>query len=398
MNFSQSLKTSKVFFQFIKRLKRSTFSNPQKSDVLVFDQMGIATIKKILLYDIENYTVLPIRNEVNYVSIQIIALTIKNLLQIAYQYKSKKLFHHKQLLYISWLTYLLSCVEYISPKVVLTFIDNSSSFQWISRHYTKTIFYAIQNGVREVRDRGEGYLMHSMPNFMCFGEFEKDSYIKCNCKVDNFYPVGSLKGGYYKYKLCNGLSVESDYDICLVSQFREQIMYGREFPEIKKAVNMLNTFLKKYIDENNSLMVNIACASSRDTEERYFEEAVGDRLHIIKNIPGEFTTYGYMDRSDVILTCHSTAGFEAFGWGKKVLFCHFFTEKEYLRLLSSLPDICTVDITDYDIFCAKLDYLRGLDDLTYRKMTEDAAKYFMNYDSQMPAHRFIRNKIFDIIH
>jgi len=387
MKMKNTIRLTKNFF---KRLKRITFSNPQKNDVLLFDQRSSKIIKGILLHDI-NCTVLPIRNELNYVSIQLIAITTKNLIKIAFQYKGKKLFNHKELPKITW--HLLSCIEYISPKVVLTCIDNSGSFQWISRHYDKATFYVIQNGFHGNLGTAErGDLAHSMPHFMCFGRFEEDSYKKYNCKVDNFYPVGSLLGGYYKYEICNGLRVETDYDICLVSQFREQMITEGKSQKIKKELTILNTFFKKYIDEHDSVMANIACASNMDIEEQYFETVFGDRVHIIKNIRDEFTTYRSMDRSDVILTAGSTAGIEALGWGKKVLFCNFSNQDAFP--IFQFPDVCTVTIPDYNVFCAKLDYLRGLDDLTYRKLTEDSARYFMNYDPQNPPHKFIREKIF----
>ena len=375
-------------WKFLRVLK---FANPRRSDVTVFDKAQYDMIQRIILHDID-HTGLPVRNELNYISIRVLAFAIKNLLKIAVREKKGI-----RALGLWQEIYLLSCVECISPKVVLTFIDNSSSFQWLSRHYhKKATFYAIQNATRIASAMVDEHNAprHSMPHFMCFGRFEEDLYAKCNCEVDNFYPVGSLKGGYYKYKLCKGLSVVPDYHICLVSQFRKEVVYGRKDPRFKRALSILHTFLKKYIDERSSMTVNIACASSRGIEENYFEMSFGDRVRIIKHVPCEFTTYRYMDRSDVIIGLSSTAGFEAFGWGKKVLLCNF-VGKELSSLFSSLPDICTVDIPDYNIFRGKLEYLMELDDLAYRKMTEKSAKYLMNYDPQMPAHRFIRDKIFE---
>ena len=44
--------------------------------------------------------------------------------------------------------YLFSIIDYINPKVVITFIDNHGLFHMLCREYNKSSFIAIQNGSR----------------------------------------------------------------------------------------------------------------------------------------------------------------------------------------------------------------------------------------------------------
>jgi len=133
----------KRHIHFIKDfLKGITFANPQKNKLLIFDETGSYMIGKILVYDLD-YTVLPVRNELNRISVEIIALMIKNLARIIFKRIDKD--KHRSIL---WDTYILSCLEYISPVIVLTWIDNSRTFEWLSRNYADAAFFSIQNGVR----------------------------------------------------------------------------------------------------------------------------------------------------------------------------------------------------------------------------------------------------------
>ncbi len=93
-----------------------------------------------------------------------------------------------------------------------------------------------------------------------------------------------------------------------------------------------------------------------------------------------------------VVALNSTAAFEAFGWGKKVLFCNLSGD-DFNQL--PLPEICTMNVNNYEIFKSKLDYLRQLDENEYRKLTQTYARYLMNYDFDKPAHVVIRKMILE---
>ena len=95
--------------------------------------------------------------------------------------------------------YLISLIEVIQPKVVLTFIDNSLKFSDLARALDKKInFVAIQNAARydfnkykyrykkklAVQDYTKNLYI---PNYLCFGKFEIDHFRKHKVKLETHF-------------------------------------------------------------------------------------------------------------------------------------------------------------------------------------------------------------------
>jgi len=233
-----------------------------------------------------------------------------------------------------------------------------------------------------------------MPHFFCFGECEVDLYKKHNQDIDNFYPVGSLKGGYYKTCISRS-NTKVDFDICFVSDLLLSFSKGHVLSKFELGVSCLYKLVHKYLAED-PLTCCIAMRSTDEHDQKIENEYLGsifeNRVKIIKRNDVQMSTYAAMDRSSVVISWNSTAVYEAFGWGKKVLLCNLSGDESYQ---SPLPEICTMNVNNYDVFKTKLDYLRQLDENEYRKITESHARYLMNYDFDNPAHRVIRKMILE---
>lgn len=366
-------------------LTRSRICNPKKNYVVIFDREGSSILEKLILDNIQ-HTILPVRYELFYISPRIIVSFIKIFL-------GKYLKHNK---YRSlYFVYLLACIEYISPKVVITFIDNNTFFYAISEVYKGAVFYAIQNGRRNIDALarplrpGSNY---SIPNFICFGRRETDFYRQYGYSVNKFHPVGSLIGGYYRNNISEN-KLKYMFDLCLVSQWRRCIMLGNEWPQIKTSFATLNNFLKRFIDETR-LTLCIATYSQNQGEIDYFKRIYGDRARLINFDRLNFSTYAAMDNSHIILTGDSTAGYEAFGWGKKVLFCNFSNDRNYNF---EIDGFWSINNCCYDTFKKQLNYLIKIDDQEYARLAKEVARYVMNYDSEMPAHKYIRGRILECL-
>jgi hypothetical protein len=46
--------------------------------------------------------------------------------------------------------YVLSCIQVMQPKVVITMVDTDLMFSWLSENCRETTFFAIQNGSRSI--------------------------------------------------------------------------------------------------------------------------------------------------------------------------------------------------------------------------------------------------------
>jgi hypothetical protein len=287
--------------------------------------------------------------------------------------------------------YLLSCLHLMKPKIVLTFVDDSPRFHFVSRKYRGAQFYAITNGIRyqPVIPQDKDYRI-SMPDLICYGEFEADFFRRHGHLIDNFHPVGSLQGGYYKALTTTGNGNSIEYDLCLVSQWFDGIISGSlNLPEIRRAITTLEQFLATYLDENK-LRFCVAMRGESPFEIEYFSKIYGDRAVLLKNKRLSMSTYRGMDRSSVIVAFDSSAAIDAYGWGKKVLFTNFSGTDN-----SKLPvdQTCYIDETSYAAFRDKLDFIRELSEEKYAELTGKNRKYVVNYDPQCPAHVYVRNLI-----
>lgn len=372
---------------------------PGTSAVVIYDREGSDILEKTLLQDIA-HEILPVRGERYYLSLAIIMGILRRL---GLLFEQKNLPRGRKLRFLAgqlFRIFQLSCLAVMRPKVVLTYIDNSYDFQWLSRRYQGAMFYAIQNGVRSPYDVADWLPPNphparviSMPHFFCYGEYERDLYAQYGHQVDNFHPVGSLQAGYYKANLPKKNPARV-FDLCLVSQWWEEVESpGGPVAEIKRSVVTLHEMLRRYLSETRvSMCVAMRSADGRETG--YFRRLFGDHVRMIPNNRDAMSTYFAMDEGGVVLTHDSSAAREAFGWGKKVLFCNFSGHANYD---SPRPGPWSVTDADYPLFKDKLDRLRSMEPADFSAAAGDHARYLMKYNPQCPAHKVIRGKILEAL-
>lgn len=299
-----------------------------------------------------------------------------------------------------YLVYLLACTKYMGPKVVLTFIDNSPYFQWLSRNYLEAQFYAIQNGVRNsynvhecLPEPPDPFSKVSMPNLICFGQYEKDLFQQYGHQIDSFHPVGALRGACFKYELwpeCKNKEIL--YDVCIVSQWFPELFafglhkeYGESWPRIL-------CYVKQYMQEYN---IKICIAGRFNAplflaEKQWYKNFLGDSICFIKYNGQSMSTYFAMQQSEVVISLNSTAAVEAFGLEKKVLFCNFSRRDRVAFPYDGVWSIHGYNRT-YEEFRSKLNYLRKLDGSSYLQMNAAARKYVMNYREDNLPQKYIRH-------
>ena len=138
----------------------------------------------------------------------------------------------------------------------------------------------------------------------------------------------------------------------------------------------------------------IATCSDSNEEYDYYHTLFEQKVSVIDYDRSAFSTYKAMDSSSVIISFSSTAAIEAYGWGKKVLFCNYSGNP---GLSMSIPEICCTDIPEYDSFRNRLQTLIEMDDAEYDRQTVKNRRYYMNYDPDEPVPSYLRNLIYDQI-
>jgi surface carbohydrate biosynthesis protein len=375
--------------------QRIIFQNPRKSEIAIFDDSSQWILNKTVLYDMD-YTVVHARHEKYHLTIDIGIIFIKYLFKI----KIRDMFSHPRLLGFIYKLYLLSCIAYIQPKVVVTFIDNNFYYQWISRKYQGARFFAVQNGVRYqhdltiwLPDSPREAKTISMPTLFCFGQYEIDLYRKHNHQVDEFFPIGSLRGGYFQSESIKKRKSGKAIDILYVSQWVEEVTLAGNFRCENEGIHLMEEYLLKYATEKKKKVV-IMTRTNKVEEIEYFKGVFGTKAIIIKSKPQKMLIYKLMWESNVMITFCSTAAIEAFGWGKKIFSCNFSGDDNY-----DMPGkpFWFLKLKNFKEFKRILDDMRHMDESEFYERTENERKYLMNYSHDMSPHLFIRKKIQDAL-
>lgn len=302
--------------------------------------------------------------------------------------------------------YMLACIEKTQAKVVLTFIDNSTFAQNLSRIDHKRTYYFIQNGMRTltcVRDTlptpPHPAAVISMTNFFCFGQRDVDLFARNGHRIDNYFPIGSLVTGCYKSKWSS--NAPPNFDLCLISQYvnanclesSRDTSPARFKSRLGAGVKGLNLLLAQLIEETG-LSLAICPCSGDEAELSYLRSTFGDRVFITKPNYYEFLSYRMCDQSRLVIGLISTLLSEAFSWGKKVLWCNV-TEDEHFEMPEA--GISYFHGDDYAAFKERVLMLLNMPQADYEMDTRESARYISNYDPANPPHEVIRSAVIEAL-
>jgi surface carbohydrate biosynthesis protein len=371
------------------------FQKPKYSDVIVLDSTSIEDIKNILVD--YKWNAVETRNEL-----------IKNLYITPY-IAIRFFFNLKDNIKIA---YLISLIETINPKVVLTFIDNSSHFSNVAKNIKnkKIIFLAIQNAWRgDMSEHDYFYkkgLLKSnpnkhlfLPNFFCHGENDVKKYKKYKIKVKKFHKIGSFRlynAVQQKVKKSNFF-----FDICLVSNTtwtRELTSSDTTF--VTSYVKLVN-YAIKFVREKKLKFIFCLKNSNRSISfqnkeisilKRYLKK--GDFNFLKKNSTfnkkEKFSSYNKAFNSKVIVGQTSTLLGECLGFGKKVFSCNF-SNLSYCDF--PVKGISFLKKGSYKDFKKKLNIILNCSDSYYQKNLNQNKNYIVNYNSKINPNSVVKDFI-----
>lgn len=386
----------------LKFLSNITFTNPEKNNIAILYEYD-SWIKGLILKDLPSTTlgIYP-QNYKLYVTPRLIARLLLRLRFISWlgfmqRMTIKGLF--KQI----YDQYILACLDQMQARIVLTIIDNSGFFHNLSRIDKRRTYFAIQNGARTlacVRDSLPAFphpsSTISMTNFFCFGQRDIDLFNAHGHKIDTYFPVGSLVGGYYK-SVVSVQAREPEFDLCLISQWHGHLfdeIVGDGFAQtearrVQAGIVGLNEFLFRLLSETKLTM--LICPRNDDAAERqYYESIFGSRATIVKSDRKNFSTYRTIEQCKLTVALNSTTLSEVFAWGQKVLWCNV-TDDEHYEMPEAGNSYFHGD--DYNAFKERVLELLEMSQNDYEKLTGERARYINNYDPVNPPHEIIRSTI-----
>ena len=322
-------------------------------------------------------------------------------------------------------SYLVSMLEVIKPKVVLTFIDNSYKFSDVAKILEKKIkFVAIQNASRlDVIEHD--YLFKKkyhkfnlnnklyIPFFFCFGQHEIDIYKKFKVKVKKFYKAGSLRlASALHYFKANRINYKiKKYDVCYVATTTYNAHIQKEknndIPEskyLKQGIIDVVKYLIKFCIKNKKSFVFITKAKKNDADLKkeldfYKKRLTKNEFNFLvknkeKNKSKLYNSYLTMLRSKVSISITTSMLHENLSVGNKILACNL-TKLKVLNL--PVKGICSIENCSFEDFEKRLSLILSLSNKKYFLKVKKKYNYLVYTNKKKSTIEFLKEKISQMI-
>lgn len=268
------------------------------------------------------------------------------------------------------LNYLSSIILIISPKKIVTSIDNSTELNKIAKFLKneKIEFIVVQNSSRTiVQEAGKEFEDRYIPNYFTIGEYEKKLFKKSlnNKKILKINSVGSIRAGHALNNILKSnvsLKKDSDFDLCLLSEPHVSLSGDfPDFPEYSRYVGLITSHCINYAKNNSKKLIILGKSDIDDDELKtleilYYKKIVKDfNFKITFNKKNKFENYLSMINSKLTIGINSTMLREAFIFNRKILWCGNITKYEPLKFMTE--GICVLEGLTYKSFENKVNEL-----------------------------------------
>ena len=281
-------------------LSKKVFFLPKKKRILIFDQTGSHNFFKYLKkYD---YSILKTRfEEFN------IPILLKTVFQFNFTYHS----------------YVNNYINCVSPKIILTFIDNNPTFYKLKKKESgfKTIF--VQNGIRSSFND-----IFAIKNKLNKKENNVDKMFLANkiyCKKYSSFVNGkTIPIGFFRNNMVKISKRSKKKEVLYVSVFRNYKKSVKIFKDVTYGDFFSNDpYFFKWLDNyclQSNLKINILTRASNVKdflyEKKYFKQFFSSPNLIFENN----NPYKHLDRFEYVITNDSTLGIENLARGGKTGF------------------------------------------------------------------------------
>lgn len=350
---------------------------PKKSEVLIYDATGAEIIMPFLI----NYSVNIIHIRGELINVPCFFLSM---LSLSF-WKGNTL-----------TAYVESYIEVISPKVMITYIDNNTSFFEISKRFPdlKTVF--VQNATRgqsgdifEKLVKSDNYLVdYMLVHGTAIGKYYS------NFISGQFIPIGALKNNAVPQLN----SVDSE-NVLFISQWHNKSEVGAPFyieydgtaiywdVFFEAEVKVLR-FLDKWCTENNKRLTVCGREEKNDGPENFF---YANQLYNCawEYVPKTsiYSSYQLVDAAEIVVYIDSTLGYESIGRGKKTaaFSCRessIGSEATKFGWPAVLPNNGPFWTNEQDEsqFQRVMDYLNKISDKQWQKVCQTYARELMEFD------------------
>lgn len=291
------------------------FKKPKKKKILILDRQSCFFIKHFLKKNI--FGILDVRYES--INIYVLFYTFFYVLFNFKLYNQLKNLKH---------LYIINYISLVSPRTIISTIDNNFFFYRIKKFFPSLKVIIIQNGIREdsffrkLSEYKKKFQLHVDYFFAFNGAFSKK--YKKNIK-GNFIAIGNVRNNNFifkkkKYKHILFIS-QSRTNLLSRIKIKKNIFYYPEF--------FIFNILKKISKKNKIKLVLLSKQKKNKIFYNYFKfdniVFSNDKKYKEKN------RYKIINDSILVVFLSSTFGYEAFSRGIKVVCLPFYSKKKRLE-------------------------------------------------------------------
>tara|TARA_B100000953_G_scaffold219560_1_gene181619 strand:+ start:418 stop:1674 length:1257 start_codon:yes stop_codon:yes gene_type:complete len=396
------------------------FKTPKEHEVIIFDKTSAKYLKSCL----------------SKFSPYVLQARPENMDEIYFSYKILKKMLNNYLRGNLFTVYLISLIELIKAKAVITIIDNSFKFSTIAKVLEKKItFIAIQNAARyellefdylyRTKKIKKNYLKKFyIPNFFSFGDYERDLYPKLQINVKNIYPAGSLRWASFlnHIKKENHSLEKYNSDICLIPEHLAKGMHSTfglnaktrkkiNDPKLLENINLKKGFVDiikytiKFCIKNNMKLIIPLKRDKKYTPKAYKvehefykrnlkeEEFDYFQKNFLEKERDNFSSYRAVKNSKVAVGNVSTLLRDKLGTGGKILSCNL-TKVEVYNF--PIGGICSLNNCTYLEFEKRLLEIYSISKESYFSKMDKKPDYVMRFNKNNSTINLIREKLLQL--
>lgn len=281
-------KTINLYKQIINIKLR--FDLPIKKKIILFDNSHSEILKKIIN---DSFNILKVRDDKEIY----FWIFIKQVIFFDFSFK----------------TYCKNYIKFISPKILITFIDTNVDFYELKNSFDNINFISIQNGTR-TQDWFKSKRVHSSQNLKCdylfvFNKFlikEYSKYIR-----SNYHILGNFKNNLIQF---NKTKYKNSFLLISEINFRKNGEMILSFE--RKLMIYIHMFLSNVNKKINILLKNKGSLYQKK-EINFYKKIFKSNCVFHKSLSWE-QSYKTIDKFENIIFMYSTLGYESIVRKKKI--------------------------------------------------------------------------------
>jgi hypothetical protein len=290
-----------------------------------------------------------------------------------------------------------------------------SLLEEVSKLVPQTEFISIQHGQELRRFPVDESMDLKRVTLLCFGQWAAENFPRFGRREHKYIPIGALVNSLYLQ--ARPARIQKTSELTIVSTIKDDEWWGAVVGQRRVGYEELVSFVGRYCVAN-SLTPLVALTIDRDMnqtidesaiERRWFTDRLGGQIQFTeptlifgglsgldehdiapRSVKERFSSYFASDQSVVTIGMSSTALWEAFGRGNRILAVNLTDNPIYDFPING---IWSMRQPSYEEFVARLNYIRRMTDSEWESLSKDSRELLIQNDVTETVSERIRAQV-----